>query len=97
MSGGDGVGLRACLLEILGVGGVFPTHFGIREAAHMCVLDTTVNWKGICFSVFVSNDLLDWGCVQFLLWGKVDKSCQPVKSNFTFVSHLGVFGLKLRN
>ena len=71
MSGGDGVGLRAFLLEILGMGGVFSTQVGIREAAHMCVVDTTVNRKGICFSVFVGNDLLDRGCIQFFLWGKV--------------------------
>ena len=93
MSGGDGVGLRAFLLEILGMGGVFPTHFGIREAVHVCVVDTTINWKGVCFSVFVGNNLLDRGCIQFFLWGKVDKSCQPVKCNFTLVVYLGVFGL----
>ena len=97
MSRGDKMKLRACLLENLVVGRLFPACVGIRKAAHMCVVDMTIDGNGICFSVFVSNDVLDCGCIKFLLWGKVDKSCQPDQGNFTFVAHLGVFGLKLRD
>ena len=59
LSGGDEARLGVCSLENLGVGRLFPTHAGVGKAAHMSVVDTTVNWEGICFSIFVGHDLLD--------------------------------------
>eukprot|EP00983_Pelagomonas_calceolata_P008055 262266-Pelagomonas_calceolata.AAC.1 len=41
------------------VGRLFSMHAGIGKAADMCVVDTMVNWKGVRFSTFVGDDLLD--------------------------------------
>ena len=84
MSRGDKVKLRACLLENLGVGRLFPTCVGIGKAAHMCVVDTTIDGKGIRFSVFVSNVLLDCGCIKFGCGERLTRSA----SLFRAILHL---------
>ena len=62
LSGGYLAGfVMAYVFENLGVGKLFPTNAGVGKAAHMCVVDSMVNWEVICFSGFACNDLLGCG------------------------------------